>query len=148
MYLGVFVLGHGNNVFNYIMQTLTLFIYFVLLPSIFLLNDYDTKSVIVESSLYITILTVFHCNYNSSEETDEAINDDDEPKKDPNKKIDPKADGEDENSKIEEKSSPLFERTFKKDTNKVANKDDTNNVAESKISNQPCIEELTISNIE
>ena len=74
MFLGVFVLGHRNNVFNYLMQTLTLFIYLVLLPSIFLLNDHDTKSVIVESNLYKTILTVFHCNYNSSEETDEAIN--------------------------------------------------------------------------
>ena len=45
------------------MQTLTLMIYFVILPSVFLLNDFDVKSKIVESNWYSTILTIFHCNY-------------------------------------------------------------------------------------
>ena len=148
MFLGVFVLGHRNNVINYLMQTLTLFIYLVVLPSIFLLNDDDTKSGIVESNLYKTILTIFHCNYNKSEETEEGINEDDDPKEDQDKKIDPKVDADDENSKIKEKATPLFKRTFKKENNEVANTDDANNVAEATISNQPYTTEVTISSIE
>ena len=63
IFLGTFILGHESNVFNFLMQTLTLIIYFVILPSVFLLNDFDVKSEIVESNWYSTVLTVFHCNY-------------------------------------------------------------------------------------
>ena len=63
IFLGTFILGHESNVFNFIMQTLTLTIYFIILPSVFLLNDFDVKSEIVESNWYSTVLTVFHCNY-------------------------------------------------------------------------------------
>ena len=63
IFLGTFILGHESNVFNFLMQTLTLTIYFVILPSVFLLNDFDVKSEIVESNWYSTVLTVFHCNY-------------------------------------------------------------------------------------
>ena len=63
IFLGTFILGHENNVFNFLMQTITLTIYFIILPSVFLLNDFDVKSEIVESNWYSTILTIFHCNY-------------------------------------------------------------------------------------
>ena len=53
------------------MQTFTITIYFIILPSIFLVNDFDTKSQIAESNWYGTILTVFHCNYIKSEDIHE-----------------------------------------------------------------------------
>ena len=66
IFLGTFILGHENNIFNFFMQTLTLIIYFILLPLVILLNDYDIKSTIVDSHTYEKILDMFHCNYNNS----------------------------------------------------------------------------------
>ena len=66
--LGIFILGHDSNILNFSMQALTMTVYFVLLPSVFLANDYDIKSKIAESNWYGTILTFFHCNYIKSEE--------------------------------------------------------------------------------
>ena len=51
------------------MQTLTMTIYFMILPSVFLVNDYDIKSQIAESNWYGSILTFFHCNYIKSEDS-------------------------------------------------------------------------------
>ena len=51
------------------MQALTMIVYFVLLPSVFLVNDFDIKSKIAESNWYGTILTFFHCNYIKSEDS-------------------------------------------------------------------------------
>ena len=48
------------------MQTLTLIIYFILLPLVFLLNDFDIKSTIADSHTYEKILNMFHCNYTNS----------------------------------------------------------------------------------
>ena len=73
--LGIFIFGHDSNVLNFFMQTLTLIIYFVLLPSVFLINDFDIKSKIVESKWYNKILTFFHCNYIKSEENPTESND-------------------------------------------------------------------------
>ena len=57
------------------MQTLTIAIYFIILPSVFLANDFDTKSQIAESKWYGTILTIFHCNYiKSGDNHDESSN--------------------------------------------------------------------------
>ena len=66
--LGIFILGHDSNILNFSMQALTMVVYFVLLPSVFLANDFDIKSKIAESDWYGTILTFFHCNYIKSEE--------------------------------------------------------------------------------
>ena len=66
IFLGTFILGHENNIFNFFMQTLTLIIYFILLPLVILLNDFDTKSTIVDSQTYEKILNTFHCNYMNS----------------------------------------------------------------------------------
>ena len=46
-------------------------IYFMILPSVFLVNDYDIKSQIAESNWYGSILTFFHCNYIKSEDSHE-----------------------------------------------------------------------------
>ena len=48
------------------MQTLTLMIYFILLPLVLLLNDFDIKSTITDSPRYEIILNMFHCNYTNS----------------------------------------------------------------------------------
>ena len=66
IFLGTFILGHENNIFNFFMQTLTLIIYFILLPLVLLLNDFDIKSTITDSPTYEKILNMFHCNYNNS----------------------------------------------------------------------------------
>ena len=42
------------------MQTLTFFCYFVLVPSILLINDSDTKGYIIESKWYVSFLSIFH----------------------------------------------------------------------------------------
>ena len=66
IFLGTFILGHENNIFNFCMQTLTLIIYFILLPLVFLINDFDIKSTIADSHTYERILNMFHCNYTNS----------------------------------------------------------------------------------
>ena len=63
IFLGTFIFGHENNITNFFMQTITLIIYFVILPAIFLLNDYDVKSAIVVSIWYQKILKMFQCDY-------------------------------------------------------------------------------------
>ena len=69
--LGIFILGHDSNILNFSMQALTMVVYFLLLPSVFLANDFDIKSKIAESDWYGTILTFFHCNYIKSEDSNE-----------------------------------------------------------------------------
>ena len=58
--LGSFVLGHGNALVTLILQTTTLFIYFNILPCIYLINDEDLKSSIAESSHYFNFLKLFN----------------------------------------------------------------------------------------
>ena len=48
------------------MQTISMIIYFILLPVVFLLNDFDIKSAIADSHKYEKILDMFHCNYSNS----------------------------------------------------------------------------------
>ena len=75
MVLGIFVLGHDSNVLNFSMQTLTMTIYFMILPSVYFINDYDIKSKIAESIWYGSVLTFFHCNYTKSEDSLEETSD-------------------------------------------------------------------------
>ena len=48
------------------MQTISMIIYFILLPVVFLINDFDIKSTIADSHIYEKILDTFHCNYTNS----------------------------------------------------------------------------------
>ena len=53
IFLGTFVLGHENNVVNFCMQTLTLVVYFNILPCVFLIKDSsELKIDILDSSWY------------------------------------------------------------------------------------------------
>ena len=60
IFLGSFILRNQNIVVTLIMQTLTFFCYFVLVPSILLINDSDKKGYIIESKWYVTFLSIFH----------------------------------------------------------------------------------------
>ena len=60
IFLGSFILKNQNIVVTLIMQTLTFFCYFVLLPSILLINDSDKKGYIIESKWYASFLSIFH----------------------------------------------------------------------------------------
>ena len=62
--LGSFILGHGNTTITLSLQIITVFIYFVLLPCIFLINDSDLKADIAENYYYISVLRLFRCDKN------------------------------------------------------------------------------------
>ena len=115
IFLGMFILGHESNTFNFFMQSLTLVIYFIVLPTVFLINDSDVKSSIVASNWYDRILTIFHCNYvkpndndteNSSIHNASVENDENRPRENHTNAA---ADSCEQGNK----HSPLFKRTFK-----------------------------------
>ena len=69
IFLGTFVLGHENNFVNFSMQTLTLVVYFNILPCVFLLKDSsEIKINILDSSWYDNILVMFSCHYNKKDD--------------------------------------------------------------------------------
>ena len=69
IFLGTFVLGHENNLVNFCMQTLTLVVYFNILPCVFLIKDSsELKINILDSSWYNHILVMFCCQYNKEED--------------------------------------------------------------------------------
>lgn len=59
--LGTFGLGHGSATITLILQTSTIFIFFNLLPIVFLVNDSDFKAEIAESTYYLQFLRIFNC---------------------------------------------------------------------------------------
>ena len=59
--IGTFFLGHGNAIVTLTLQTWTIFIFFNLLPCVFLLNDSDLKSDIAENKYYFKFLKTFNC---------------------------------------------------------------------------------------
>ena len=74
MFLGIYVVGHENNIVTYSMQTLTLIVYFNLLPSVLLMNSSEFKDFASESLLYERFLNLF--NWQFSEDLDKEENDD------------------------------------------------------------------------
>ena len=71
MVLGSLILGQERS--SYItlsLQTLTIIIYFNILPCVFLINDFDVKTNIASSSYYIMILEAFNCHRSYSRNDD------------------------------------------------------------------------------
>ena len=69
IFLGTFVLGHENNFVNFCMQTLTLVVYFNILPCIFLLKDSsELKINILDSNWYDELLVMFCCHYSKKDD--------------------------------------------------------------------------------
>ena len=136
IFLGTFILGHASNVFNFFMQTLTLVIYFIFIPSVFLLNDFDTKSKIVDSSWYQTFLASCKCNYIEAIDTNVRNNHDcilnvPETAKENN---DPKISSPEVTLTNEDNSAQLFVRIFKITVEEDENVDE--NVVSTVISNR------------
>ena len=71
LFLGQFILGHENNIVIFSMQTLSVMIYFNILPSILILNDTNFKNVIVDSQWYDHFLKGFGCHYKTQRNAEE-----------------------------------------------------------------------------
>ena len=83
VFLGSFILGHKNAVVTLILQSFCLFIFFNILPCIYLINDSDQKANFAETEIYFKFLQFFKC-----EEVDPRFlrnNDEDKRKKIENK---------------------------------------------------------------
>ena len=61
--LGVFILGHENNLITSSLQTVSFIIYFIIVPSVILLNSNQVKSAIVDSHLYLGFVDRFNRNF-------------------------------------------------------------------------------------
>jgi hypothetical protein len=68
IFLGSFILRHQNSIVTLSLQTFTFILYFVLVPSIFLINDPHFKGVIIESKWYATFLNIFSCFQTNTEQ--------------------------------------------------------------------------------
>ena len=63
IFLGTFILGHENNIVTYSMQTVTLVIYFNILPCVYLINELHFKLKIVDSIWYTKFLNFVNWQY-------------------------------------------------------------------------------------
>ena len=61
VFLGTFILGHENAILTLSLQTLTMTIFFIVCPSVYLVNSLYVKNLIVNSQLYVTFLKAFSC---------------------------------------------------------------------------------------
>ena len=59
IFLGSYILGHGDAVVTLIFQSLTIFIYFHVVPCIYLINDSDLKANFAETTIYFDFLKIF-----------------------------------------------------------------------------------------
>ena len=61
IFLGSFILGHDNAIITLSLQTFTVLIYFIVCPSVLLINSYEMKSKIVNDSIYLRFINRFSC---------------------------------------------------------------------------------------
>ena len=73
IFFGSYIFGHGNSVVTLVLQSLTIFIYFNIVPCIYLINDSDFKANIAETQAYFNFLKFF-----KSESVDPKLLEDDE----------------------------------------------------------------------
>ena len=59
IFLGSFVLGHGNSVITLTLQTLTVVFYFDILPCTFLINEEEWKISMLDNYWYTQFIKVF-----------------------------------------------------------------------------------------
>ena len=72
VFLGTHILGHQDNITNLTLQTLTNILYFIAVPSVLLINDFDLKTKITESFWYSSLLGFFNWSYDEQDEKDDA----------------------------------------------------------------------------
>ena len=61
VFFGSFILGHKNAVVTLILQSFCIFIFFNILPCIYLINDSDLKANFAETEIYFKFLQFFKC---------------------------------------------------------------------------------------
>ena len=65
VFIGVFIFGHENNLITSTLQTVSFTIYFIIVPSVILLNSNQVKSAIVDSHLYLGFVDRFNRNFSN-----------------------------------------------------------------------------------
>ena len=78
LFLGMYVVGHENNIITYSMQTLTLIVYFNLLPSVLLMNSSEFKDLASESPVYERFLNLFNWQYREDPDKEENVDEEGE----------------------------------------------------------------------
>ena len=78
LFLGMYVVGHENNIITYAMQTLTLIVYFNLLPSVLLMNSSEFKDLASESPVYERFLNLFNWQYREDPYKEENVDEEGE----------------------------------------------------------------------
>ena len=152
IFLGTFILDHENNFFNYFMQTLTLVIYFNILPYVFMMNEPDLKSSIIDSKLYGTILKIFHCNYvkqiDNDEESSNAENISEEENVGGNNNNSAVVEGDNynHNDRIFQRSTTTSKEFNKENTSKNKGNNENNNTSQD--SSLPASDDVTITDLE
>ena len=67
VFLGSFIFGHDNSIITLSLQTMTMLLYFIILPLTILVNEVKTKRVISESRWYQTLIQAIGCGSNKVE---------------------------------------------------------------------------------
>ena len=77
--LGTVILGHGNMVVTFSLQSFSMSLYFIILPFIFLINEQSSlKSTIADSNFYRKFTERFYVPIWKKEAKDQAQKDDEE----------------------------------------------------------------------
>ena len=73
IFFGSYILGHGNIAVTLVLQCLSIFLYFIIVPCIYLINDSDFKAEFAETQTYFNFLKFF-----KSESVDPKLLEDEE----------------------------------------------------------------------
>ena len=76
VFIGTHILGHQNNIINLSLQTITNLIYFVLVPSVLIVQSFDIKSKIVENPRFESFLEWINMKYEETVEENDEKDDD------------------------------------------------------------------------
>ena len=74
--VGAYILGHENGTVTLIMQTFTMILYAILLPSSVLVNSTEVKDYIAESTWWFRLINLFGCQplvYAGSRDDEESV---------------------------------------------------------------------------
>ena len=77
VFLGSFILGYDSTTTTLFLQTFSFAIYFVICPSVFLMNSHETKTKIVENPIYQKMINRISCCNKVEERNYDDDSDDD-----------------------------------------------------------------------
>ena len=72
IFLGQFLVGHGNIFVTQTLQTITILFYLVIVPSVYLVNVETFKEYVVDSSVYISFNRIFISKSSQVEDINEG----------------------------------------------------------------------------